>query len=123
MMMKRPRATRDPWKSAAPYPRMGTCTTRAPHRSAISTEPSEEPLSATMTSPSQAAIRNQCCAFRTHVSNVAASFRHGITMETSHARVMVAATESSGVVFADFSTGCVTTLVCIDSTGMQAPGR
>src|ERR1041385_6616279 len=91
MIMKRPRAAHEPKYSAAPYPRTGTWTTRAPHCSAISIEPSDEPLSATSTSPLQRFTRSQDLAFSIHVPSVSASFKHGIRIETSHAIAVAAA--------------------------------
>src|SRR6266849_9669699 len=55
--------------------------TRAPWRSAISTEPSVEPLSATMTSPMRPPFRNAFTALSMQKARELASFRQGITTE------------------------------------------
>ena len=68
---------------ALPYPRSWMCTTLAPTASAISMEPSVEPLSATITSPRRPADSKHAIAFETHVPTVSCSFRHGKTIEIS----------------------------------------
>src|SRR5262245_25809413 len=55
-------------------------------RRAIACEPSVLPLSAMMTSPAIPPTRRASCAFRMQVSSVSASFRQGITTDTSIAR-------------------------------------
>src|SRR5579863_4594148 len=81
--MNAPRAAPMPERRADPYPRCGTRTTRAPSFSAISIEPSVEPLSATTTSPHRPAARNASIAFETQTPREFASFKHGITTDTS----------------------------------------
>src|SRR5215510_10944832 len=53
-------------------------------------EPSVLPLSATITSPAILYSHNACCALTMHVARVSASFRHGITIDTSRAQEAVA---------------------------------
>jgi hypothetical protein len=96
MMTNLPRAAAIPPISALPYPRNGTGTTRAPARVAMPCEPSVEPLSATMTSPSMLADSNAASAFRMQVSSVSASFRQGMTTDTSTAPVCGARASSTG---------------------------
>src|ERR1043166_5363888 len=57
--------------------------TRAPAAAASACDPSEEPLSATSTSPPIAARSRNSRALRTHLATVAASFRHGIKIVNS----------------------------------------
>src|SRR6202790_3550656 len=83
MRMNSPLAAAIPARSANPYPRCATWITRAPSFSAISTEPSVEPLSATTTSPRSLAARKACIAFSTHTPIEFASFKQGITTDTS----------------------------------------
>src|SRR5579863_1161045 len=83
MMMNCPRAAAIPDRSAEPYPRAATFTTRAPSFLAISTEPSVEPLSATTTSPRSPEDRIASSALPTQMPMEFASFRHGMTTETS----------------------------------------
>src|SRR6218665_1867407 len=83
MMMYVPRAPSMPPMSAAPEPLVGTSITRAPCARAMSCEPSVEPLSATITSPT---IPDRCrysCALSIQTASVSASLRHGMTMESS----------------------------------------
>src|SRR5580692_8564180 len=54
-----------------------------PSRPAISTELSVLPLSAITTSPAIFASRNARCALRMQISSVSASFKQGITTDTS----------------------------------------
>src|SRR4030095_6579127 len=61
-------------------------TTRAPRRVAMACDPSVLLLSATITSPSILFSRNARCAFSIHVARVSASFRHGMTTDTSGAQ-------------------------------------
>src|SRR5437870_5246732 len=86
MMRYLPFAAWNPPMRALPYPFFSTWTTRAPFRRAISMEPSVEPLSATTTSPDTWDRTKKSSAFRMQVSIVSASFRHGITTETSIGR-------------------------------------
>src|SRR5215468_8504544 len=72
-----------PPRSARPYPRSATLTTRAPIRLAMACEPSVLPLSATITSPWIPAARIAVWHFSTHTVSVSASFRQGMTTETS----------------------------------------
>src|SRR6266478_2760762 len=81
--MNAPRAAAIPARNAEPYPRASTRTTRAPSFSAISTEPSVDPLSATTTSPRSPFARNASIAFATQIPIEFVSFKHGITTETS----------------------------------------
>jgi hypothetical protein len=83
MTMYRPRAAAIPPISALPYPFAGTSTTRAPNAAAMVCDPSVEPLSATITSPEIPCSDRQRCAARMHASSVRASFRQGMTNETS----------------------------------------
>src|SRR5579863_8516955 len=83
MMMNCPRAAAIPDRSAEPYPRAATFTTRAPSFLAISIEPSVEPLSATTTSPRSPEDRIASSALPTQMPMEFASFRHGMTTETS----------------------------------------
>src|SRR6266567_7266398 len=83
MMRYLPLAASKPPIRALPYPFFSTWTTRAPVRRAISTEPSVEPLSATTTSPEMLEPAKKVSALRMHVSSVSASFKQGITTETS----------------------------------------
>src|SRR5262245_19812183 len=69
--------------SALPYPFDATDTTRAPKFEAKSVEPSVLPLSAMMISPAILESLRKRCAFWMHVATVSASFKHGITMESS----------------------------------------
>src|ERR1700730_861208 len=69
--------------SAAPYPRCGTRTTRAPCPSAISIDPSVDPLSATTTSPRNSPAANAAIALSTQIPSEFASFRQGMTTDTS----------------------------------------
>ena len=66
-----------PARRAAPYPRMGTSTTRAPRLSASCCDPSLLPLSATTTSPTtpRSAIARRALA--TQIPIVSTSSRHG----------------------------------------------
>ena len=57
--------------------------TRAPARAAHSREPSVEPLSATITSPAIPPAAKYALAFLTHSPTVLASFRQGMTIESS----------------------------------------
>ena len=61
----------------------GSCTTRAPAASASSGEPSVEPLSATTTSPSMPSRSIVRSAFPTTIAIDSASFRQGMTTESS----------------------------------------
>ena len=73
-----------PARRAAPYPRCFTWTTRAPCDSAISIDPSVEPLSATITSPGKASLgERHANALSTQMPREFASFRQGMTTETS----------------------------------------
>src|ERR1700727_2711839 len=83
MMMNGPRAAGIPARNAEPHPRAGTLTTRAPSFSAMSVDPSVEPLSATTTSPRSPADLNASSAFPTQIPIELASLRHGITTDTS----------------------------------------
>src|ERR1700743_2879700 len=83
MMTNCPRAPAIPARRAEPYPRAGTLTTRAPSFSAMSVEPSVEPLSATTTSPRKPADLNASSALPTQIPIELASLRHGMTTETS----------------------------------------
>src|ERR1700693_5470956 len=83
MTINCPREAWMPALSAAPYPRSVTRTTRAPHDSAIPIEPSVEPLSATTTSPFIPAFAKAVSAFSMQIATEFASFRHGITTDTS----------------------------------------
>src|SRR6185436_15308906 len=78
-----PRAARIPPRSAEPYPGSGTSTTRTPSRRAKAPEPSVEPLSTTMISPSTVAVSRYRRAFATQRSSVSASSRQGITIDSS----------------------------------------
>ena len=81
--MYEPRASSQPRRSALPYPRMGSCTTRAPCAAAISRDPSVDPLSTTTTSPSIAADRIASIAASMQAATVSASFRQGITTDNT----------------------------------------
>src|SRR6266478_2000270 len=81
--MNAPRAALIPARSVEPYPRCSTRTTRAPRFSATSIDPSVDPLSATTTSPRSSAARNASIAFATQIPIEFASFKHGITTDTS----------------------------------------
>src|SRR5260370_31750386 len=81
--MKEPRAAAMPARNAAPYPRSGTRTTRTPRSSGIWMEPSVEPLSATITSPVSPDARNAFTALSTQKASEFASFRQGMTTDTS----------------------------------------
>src|SRR6266446_2122303 len=81
--MNAPRAALIPARSVEPYPRCSTRTTRAPRFSATSIDPSVDPLSATTTSPRSSAARNVSIAFETQIPMEFASFKHGITTDTS----------------------------------------
>src|SRR5277367_2416738 len=83
--MHSPCAAAIPARSAAPYPRSLTATTRAPCASAISIDPSVDPLSATSTSPRSPAARNAATALSTQNASEFASFKHGSTTVTSSA--------------------------------------
>src|SRR5579863_2241952 len=83
MRTYRPRAARMPPRRALPFPLLATWMTRAPSTTAISAEPSVEPLSATITSPLIPASRSAAQAFRTQMPKVSASFRQGITTDSS----------------------------------------
>src|SRR5467141_3160612 len=96
--MNAPRAAAIPARSAEPYPRASTRTTRAPSFSAISTDPSVDPLSATTTSPRSPARRNASIAFDTQIPTEFSSFKHGITTDTSTPLC------ASGAILAAFST-------------------
>src|SRR6478736_2071493 len=85
MMTNLPRAAAMPPIRALPYPRYGTGTTRAPAAAAMACDPSVEPLSATTTSPWMLADWNAPRAFLMQVSRVSASFRQGMTTDTSGA--------------------------------------
>src|SRR5580692_8200579 len=91
MMTYVPRAAAMPPIRALPYPFSATGTTRAPSPPAISREPSVLPLSATMTSPSIPFSRIARQAFSTQVAMVSASFKQGITTDSSVMRVSRAA--------------------------------
>src|SRR6185503_19273078 len=78
-----PRADAIPASSALPYPRTGTGTTRAPAAVASSRDPSVLPLSATMTSPLIPYFARASRACFTQSATVAASFRHGMTIDSS----------------------------------------
>src|SRR5229473_3097841 len=72
-----------PLRNALPYPLTGACTTRAPCRSATSTEVSLEPLSATTTSPAIPAASNAARALSMQAPRVRSSLRQGMTTDTS----------------------------------------
>ena len=78
-----PRAAKIPPLSALPYPFSATFTTRAPSACATATEPSVEPLSATMTSPRMPASLRAVFALRTHTPTVSCSLRQGMTTDSS----------------------------------------
>src|SRR5262249_31150285 len=80
--MTSPCATWKPRRSAAPYPGVGSTTTRAPAERATSADPSVELLSTTITSPQYPAEVIASNASRTHAPTVAASLRHGSTTLT-----------------------------------------
>src|SRR5258706_7608045 len=77
------RADAIPASSALPYPRTGTATTRAPAAAARSRDPSVLPLSATITSPLMPYVARAPRACVTQSATVAASFRHGMTIDSS----------------------------------------
>src|ERR1700675_2006779 len=81
--MNAPRAAVIPARNAEPYPRASTRTTRAPSFSAISIDPSVDPLSPTTTSPRSPAEPNALIAFETQIPIEFASFKQGITTDTS----------------------------------------
>src|SRR5256886_10939409 len=93
--MKGPRAPAIPARSAAPYPRCVTRITRAPCSSAISIEPSVDPLSATTTSPLSPASWSAFLALSTQYASEFASLRHGIDrkstrLNSSHSQISYA---------------------------------
>src|SRR5713101_9211005 len=94
--MNAPRAAAIPARNAEPYPRASTRTTRAPRFSAISIEPSVEPLSATTTSPRIPISRNAANALSTQIPIERASLRQGITTEISGALREAVATVGPG---------------------------
>src|SRR5690242_8251487 len=86
------RAAAMPARKAAPYPRCSTRTTRAPSFSASSIDPSVEPLSATTISPRRPAERKASMALVTQMPSEFASFKQGMTTDTS------TASEAAGLV-------------------------
>src|SRR5438093_13026305 len=82
-MMNLPLAALIPVLVALPTPRTVARTTLAPCFSAMSTEPSVEPLSATTTSPATSRPLNAANALSTQHASDRASFRHGITTDIS----------------------------------------
>src|SRR6266566_2135978 len=81
--MNCPLASSIPLRKALPYPLETACTTRAPWSSAISVEPSVEPLSDTTTSPEMHNLRKAAKALSMQNAIDFASLRHGITTEIS----------------------------------------
>ena len=77
MITNSERAAVMPARSAAPYPGVGTSTSRAPRRAAICWDPSVLPLSATMTSPVTPSSCMARWAFSTQQASVSASLRQG----------------------------------------------
>src|ERR1700737_188201 len=98
MITNRPCDAAIPACRAAPYPRCATRTTRAPCDSAISMEPSVEPLSATITSPQRPADLNAPIALSTQMAREFASFKQGITTETSTSCVCAIVSTSNPIV-------------------------
>ena len=92
-----PLAAAIPPFSAAPYPRTGTSTTRAPAARASSAEPSVEPLSATTTSPSMSFAANVSSTCRTTRATDPASFRQGRTTLTAGGSIREAGLSSPSV--------------------------
>src|SRR6266581_1099162 len=82
-IMNAPRASSIPLRNALPYPLTRACTTRAPCNSAMWMESSEEPLSATTTSPVSPAEWNAASALSMQAPIDFSSLRQGITTETS----------------------------------------
>ena len=78
-----PSACSMPCCRAAPYPRIGQSTTRAPRLRAIAWLPSVEPLSETRISPSIPWSERSFLARLIQVPIVSASFRHGMSMVSS----------------------------------------
>src|SRR5438105_13415859 len=79
--MNCPLASSIPLRKALPYPLETACTTRAPWSSAISVEPSAEPLSDTTTSPEMHNLRKAAKALSMQNAIDFASLMHGITTE------------------------------------------
>ena len=89
MTMYRPRAAMQAAYSAAPYPRSGTFTTRAPSLSRNRLRAIRGPVIANHNlSARPAAIEKALRAFTMHASSVSASFRHGITTVSSSSGCM-----------------------------------
>lgn len=78
MRIHRPLAARIPPRRAFPYPFSRTCSTRAPSDSAISIDPSVEPLSAMRISPETPDLSRPFLALPMHRASVSASFRQGM---------------------------------------------
>src|SRR5438093_11056927 len=79
--MNCPIPSSSPLRKALPYQLVTECTTRAPWSSAISVEPSVEPLSDTTTSPEMHNLRKAAKALSMQHAIDFASLRHGITTE------------------------------------------
>src|ERR1700753_1837916 len=95
-------------------------TTRAPSISASRTESSVEPLSATMTSPSIPAPRNEAIALRTQTATVSCSFTQGITIDNSTRRSLGASTSWS-IAIAELPRNSLGVVCRIDVIGLRLP--
>src|SRR3982074_370615 len=98
MITNRPCDAAIPACGAAPYPRCAPRTTRAPCDSAISMEPSVEPLSATITSPKRPADFDAPIALSMQMGEEFASVKQGITRETSISFVCAIVSTSDPIV-------------------------